>query len=102
MSLRAKNSSAFDPITETISADQISYTRVYVMGESDFGQLGFAVTRENKTTTSTKGSFDQRVKKSNRDEEDEARQLIKVPKLCSYNILIKQVACGERHSHILS
>ena len=27
---------------------------------------------------------------------------VKMPKLCSYNILVKQVACGDSHTHILS
>ena len=27
---------------------------------------------------------------------------ISVPKLCSYNILIKQIACGELHTHLLT
>lgn len=28
--------------------------------------------------------------------------MIKFPKLCSYNIQIKSLACGESHTHILS
>ena len=28
--------------------------------------------------------------------------MIELPKLCSYNILIKQIACGEAHTHLLS
>jgi len=28
--------------------------------------------------------------------------VISVPKLCSYNILIKQIACGELHTHLLT
>ena len=28
--------------------------------------------------------------------------IIEVPKMCSYNILIKTIACGEAHTHLLS
>lgn len=47
------------------------------MGETKYGQLGFML------------SVDQ-------------ESIIKMPKMCSYNILIKQIACGEAHTHILS
>lgn len=48
------------------------YTKVYVVGSTDL--LGFS----GKEPT------------------------VKLPKLCSYNILIKQVACGPRHTHMLT
>ena len=49
-----------------------AYTQVYVMGNSDM--FGF----NSKDAVLAK------------------------PKLCSYNILIKQIACGSAHVHILS
>lgn len=48
------------------------YTRVYVLGTS--GNLGFTCNES----------------------------VVKFPKLCSYNIQILQVACGDSHTHILS
>ena len=43
------------------------------------------------------------MKSSGKDKkEGEQSSVIKLPKLCSYNILIKQVACGADHSHLLS
>jgi len=47
------------------------------MGETKHGQLGFML---DETTDS----------------------VIKMPKLCNYNVLVKQIACGEAHTHILS
>ena len=32
-----------------------------------------------------------------KDEQD-----ITIPKMCSYNILIKQIACGKHHTHLLT
>ena len=29
-------------------------------------------------------------------------KMLKVPKMCSYNILIKQIACGDQHTHLLT
>lgn len=52
-----------------------SYTRVYVLGNPDL----IGVSQPNTS-----------------------EPVIKVPKLCSYNILIKQIACGESHTHILT
>jgi alpha-tubulin suppressor-like RCC1 family protein len=53
------------------------FTKVYVMGETKHGQLGFML-----------------------DENTES--VIRMPKLCNYNVLVKQIACGEAHTHILS
>ena len=33
---------------------------------------------------------------------EEDSTVINAPKICSYNILVKQIACGEAHSHLLS
>ena len=57
------------------------------MGDTKFGQLGFLNPNESNTSLS---------------EEQRLSPIIPVPKLCSYNILIKQIACGEAHSHLLS
>ena len=57
------------------------------MGDTKFGQLGFLNPND---------------KNSSLGAEQRASPIIAVPKLCSYNILVKQIACGEAHSHILS
>ena len=57
------------------------------MGDTKHGQLGFSNPNENN---------------QNLDEAQRASQVIEVPKLCSYNILVKQIACGEAHTHLLS
>lgn len=48
------------------------FTRVYVEGHTDL--LGFAG----------------------------KEPILKAPKLCSYSILVQQIACGPKHSHILT
>ena len=48
------------------------YTAVYVVGSTE--QLGF----------------------------QSDKPYISSPKLCCYNILIKQIVCGDNHTHILS
>ena len=47
------------------------------MGETKYGQLGFMLDSSQES-------------------------LIKLPKLCNYNVLVKQIACGEAHTHLLS
>ena len=65
----------------------IAYTKVYVMGDTKHGQLGFERPNEhNKSLT----------------EEERRSNVISRPKMCSYNILIKQIACGEAQTHLLS
>lgn len=59
------------------SEGQQMFTRVYVMGETKFGQLGFMLDKQTDS-------------------------MIKMPKLCNYNVLVKMIACGEAHTHILS
>ena len=57
------------------------------MGDTKFGQLGFLKPNENSTAL---------------DEEERSSPIIAAPKMCSYNILIKSIACGEAHTHLLS
>ena len=64
-----------------------TYTKVFVMGDTKFGQLGFLNPNESNSAL---------------DDEQRACPVIEFPKMCSYNILIKQVACGESHTHLLS
>lgn len=78
--------------------DASSYTRAYVTGETAQGQLGFMMEPKPVNQDTREGNFDKR----NKVEEVELHTVIKLPKLCSYNILIKQVACGEHHTHLLS
>ena len=52
------------------------------MGDTRHGQLGFQCTSESDVT--------------------QILSLIEVPRTCSYNILIKAIACGEAHTHLLS
>ena len=52
------------------------YTEVFVWGSDNQGQLGLG----SKSTKSVQ----------------------KVPKLCSFNILIEQISCGEEHSALIS
>lgn len=66
---------------------QHSYTKVFVMGDTKFGQLGFLNPNEGN---------------QNLTEEQRNSPVIHVPKMCSYNILVKQIACGEAHTHLLS
>ena len=66
-----------ETLEKSVDKNDQTFTRVYVMGETKFGQLGFML-----------GHADSSV--------------IKMPKLCNYNILVKQIACGEAHTHILS
>ena len=62
----------------------ISYTKVFVMGDTRYGQLGFQTSNDpNEPSCST-------------------LHFIDVPRMCSYNILIKSVACGDSHTHLLS
>ena len=57
------------------------------MGDTKFGQLGFLNPNEHSSSFT---------------EEQKACPVIAVPKMCSYNILIKSIACGEAHTHLLS
>lgn len=57
------------------------------MGDTKHGQLGFLNPNENNPSLS---------------DEQRMSPIIAAPKLCSYNILIKQIACGEAHTHLLS
>lgn len=59
------------------------------MGESKAGKLGFKLPCDDK-------------KEKNGEQIFQENGLVRVPKLCSYNILIKQISCGERHTHLLS
>ena len=54
------------------------------MGETRYGQLGFQTS--NDPSAPPQGTL----------------HLIEVPRMCSYNILIKSIACGEAHTHLLS
>lgn len=58
------------------------FTEVFVWGDDSFGQLGL---------------YHQKLKKGNKDQVS-----FKLPKTCSFNILIKQISCGENHSSILT
>ena len=58
------------------------FTEVFVWGDDSYGQLGL---------------YHQKLKKGNKEQIS-----FKLPKTCSFNILIKQVACGENHSSILT
>jgi len=53
---------------------QHSYTKVFVMGDTKFGQLGFVNPNENNSSL---------------EEDERTSPIISVPKMCSYNILIK-------------
>lgn len=64
------------PESPTDESEQ-TFTRVYVMGETKFGQLGFMLDSQQDS-------------------------VIRMPKLCNYNVLVKEIACGEVHTHILS
>jgi len=68
---------------------QYSYTKVFVMGETRFGKLGFLIANPDESVTKFSPQYQE-------------NGIVRVPKLCSYNILVKQVACGERHTHLLS
>ena len=57
------------------------------MGDTKFGQLGFLNPNEHNLSLG---------------EEERLSPLIARPKMCSYNILIKQIACGEAQTHLLS
>lgn len=50
------------------------------------GQLGFTV-KDNEISAASPKS------ESN---------IVLIPKICSYNILVQQIACGGSHTHILS
>ena len=52
------------------------YTEVFVWGSDTFGQLGLGGKTYGK--------------------------IYKLPKLCSFNILIKEISCGEEHSALIS
>ena len=62
------------------------------MGESKAGKLGFKLPCDNKKEKNGEQML----------QEFQENGLVRVPKLCSYNILIKQISCGERHTHLLS
>ena len=61
------------------------------MGDTKYGQLGFDAPKSG-----AEDSTDLDEKQAN------ANPVIELPKMCSYNILIKQIACGETHTHLLS
>ena len=54
----------------------MDFTEVYVWGSDSQGQLGMGTDQPHKTHV--------------------------VPRLCSFNILLKQVSCGENHAALLS
>lgn len=58
------------------------FTEVFVWGDDSYGQLGL---------------YHQKVKKGYQNIKS-----FKMPKTCSFNILIKQVSCGESHAAILT
>jgi alpha-tubulin suppressor-like RCC1 family protein len=58
---------------------------VFVLGETRSGKLGFRIPQTGNEMAMY---------------QDNA--IIHVPKMCSYNILVKQVSCGEMHTHLLS
>ena len=66
----------------TIVPATYDFTEVFVWGDDTFGQLGL---------------YHQKVKKGYQH-----MHSFKLPTTCSFNILIKQVACGESHSAILT
>ena len=72
MNRHASHPTAFSASSAIAEPQNSSYTRVFVMGDTSL--LGVKAD-ESKLTT---------------------------PRLCSYNILIKEVACGERHTHLLT
>jgi len=60
------------------------YTEVFVWGEDRNGQLG--IDSQTKLTA----------------QNGQRAGYIEIPRSCSFNIVIKQVACGERHSGIVT
>lgn len=58
------------------------FTEVFVWGDDSQGQLGL---------------YHQKIKKGY-----SSIKSFKIPKTCSFNILIKQISCGENHSAILT
>jgi alpha-tubulin suppressor-like RCC1 family protein len=60
------------------------YTEVFVWGEDRNGQLG--IDSQTKLTA----------------QNGQRAGYIEIPRSCSFNIVIKQVSCGERHSGIVT
>ncbi|CDW87912.1 UNKNOWN [Stylonychia lemnae] len=58
------------------------FTEVFVWGDDRWGQLGL---------------YHQKIRKGYHDQTS-----FKIPKTCSFNILIKQISCGDAHSAILT
>ena len=61
------------------SSEKYLYTEVYVWGSDTCGQLGLEL--QHRTNTNN---------------------FYSLPKSCSFNVLIKQVACGAHHTAMLT
>ena len=69
----------------------IEYTEVFVWGEDKHGQLGIdSQLQMNNNSDMVVAGVNIRP------------DFIPVPRSCSFNIVIEQVACGDRHSAILT
>ena len=69
----------------------VEYTEVFVWGEDKYGQLG--IDSQLQTAPQTVLAVGGRSRRPD---------YIPVPRSCSFNIVIRQVACGEHHSAILT
>lgn len=69
----------------------IEYTEVFVWGEDKYGQLG--IDSQLQTAPQSVLAVGGRTQRPD---------FIPVPRSCSFNIVIRQVACGRHHSAILT
>ncbi|CDW76606.1 UNKNOWN [Stylonychia lemnae] len=65
---------------------QVQYLDCNNSLENEFGRLGFDISEDQESFT----TFENQI------------PVIVTPQKCSYNILIRQVACGTLHTHLLS
>ena len=73
----------------------LEYTEVFVWGEDKYGQLGIDSQLQANPSTDASALKGSVVRYKRPD-------FIPVPRSCSFNIVIKQVDCGEHHSGILT